>query len=62
MGYDNLNNYYKTNFVLMQHHKYSLSDLNEMIPWEKIVYVDLIKQHVKTQEEAIRLQKQTGKR
>lgn len=51
LGYDNLSNYFKTNFALMQHHKYSLSDLEYMIPWERQVYMDLIKQYLKKQAE-----------
>ena len=35
LGYDELKNYCSTNFSLMQHHKYSLTELDNMIPWEK---------------------------
>lgn len=54
LGYDNLMNYYKTNFSLMQHHKYSLSDIDNMIPWEKFIYVDMLKQYIKHQEDLMR--------
>jgi len=27
--------YYELNFALMQHHKYSLTELENMIPWER---------------------------
>jgi len=40
--YDNLGNYYKTNFALMQHHKYSLTELDNMLPWERQVYIDML--------------------
>ena len=30
--------FYQTNFSLVQHHKYSLSDIMNMIPWERDVY------------------------
>ena len=26
----------------MQHHKYSLSELDEMMPWERQVYIDML--------------------
>jgi len=39
--------YYKTNFELMQHHNYSLSDLENMIPWEREIYVNLLTNHIK---------------
>ena len=51
LGYDSLANFFKTNFTLMQHHKYSLSDIENMMPWEKLVYIDLLKAHIKHQEE-----------
>jgi len=40
--HDSLENLYKTNFALMQHHKYSLTELENMIPWERDVYVNLL--------------------
>tara|TARA_Y100001937_G_scaffold8934_1_gene11028 strand:+ start:1469 stop:1666 length:198 start_codon:yes stop_codon:yes gene_type:complete len=32
----------ETNFALLQHHKWSLSDVENMIPWEKDVYVNYL--------------------
>ena len=31
----------------MQHHNYSLSDLDNMIPWEREIYVDMLLEHIK---------------
>jgi hypothetical protein len=31
----------------MQHHKYSLSEIESMIPWERDVYVSLLVNHIK---------------
>jgi|TARA_B100000470_G_C19545286_1_gene282345 hypothetical protein len=31
----------------MQHHNYSLSDLENMMPWEREIYVDMLIQHIK---------------
>ena len=39
-----------TNFGLIQHHKYSLTELNNMVPWEREVYVQLLIQHLKEEE------------
>ena len=33
----------------MQHHQYSLTELNDMIPWEREVYVTLLKQYIETE-------------
>lgn len=46
MAHEDLASYYKTNFALIQHHKYSLSDLEEMIPWEREIYVSLLQQYI----------------
>jgi hypothetical protein len=54
LGYDNLMNYFKTNFSLIQHHKYNLSDIENMMPWEKFIYVDMLNQYIKHQEDLMR--------
>ena len=38
--------YYKTNFALMQHHKYSLTEIENMMPWEREVYTTLLMQYL----------------
>ena len=42
---------------MMQHHKYSLYDLENMIPWERYIYIDLLKQYIKEEEDRIKDQK-----
>ena len=32
----------EANFALMQHHNWSLSDIESMIPWEREVYVNYL--------------------
>ena len=46
MTHENLASYYKMNFALVQHHKYSLTELENMIPWEREVYVSLLQQYI----------------
>ena len=36
---------------MMQHHKYSLSEINNMIPWEREVYLRLLQKHIKEENE-----------
>ena len=48
--------HYKTNFDLMQHHKYSLNEIDQMMPWEKEVYVNMLVDFIK--EEEMRMQTQ----
>jgi len=44
-------NHYQTNFALMQHHKYSLTELDRMIPWEREIYISLLVEHIKEENE-----------
>ena len=34
----------------MQHHNYSLTELENMIPWERDVYVNLLLKHLKDEK------------
>ena len=56
MAHEDLESYYKLNFALMQHHKYSLTELENMMPWEREIYVSLLQQHV--EEENLKAQQQ----
>jgi hypothetical protein len=40
----------------MQHHKYSLTELENMIPWEREIYVILLTQHIKEENERLKNQ------
>jgi hypothetical protein len=62
MGHDSLANYYKTNFALMQHHKYNLSDLEDMIPFERDIYIMLLSQHIEEENDRIQQQNQAHRR
>jgi hypothetical protein len=46
----------------MQYHKYSLTELEQMIPWERNIYVTLLIQHLQEEKERLELQKQNRKR
>ena len=43
----------------MQYHKYSLKDIEGMLPYEREIYVDLLIQHIREENEKIR-EKQRG--
>ena len=44
----------KMNFAMMQHHNYSLHDLEHMIPWEREVYVTLLSQWIEQENERVK--------
>jgi hypothetical protein len=60
-GYDTLGNYFQTNFALMQHHKYSLTELDNMIPWERQVYIDMLVKFLEEEKERLKAQQQARK-
>ena len=43
----------------MQHHKYSLTELENMMPWEREIYFGLLAQWVKEENE--RIEKENAK-
>tara|TARA_B100000085_G_scaffold228809_1_gene214857 strand:+ start:1789 stop:1932 length:144 start_codon:yes stop_codon:yes gene_type:complete len=45
----------------MQHHKYSLTELENMIPWEREIYVGLVVQHVEEENKRIEQEKKKMK-
>ena len=38
----------------MQHHQYSLTELDNMIPWERDIYINLLMKHVQEENERIK--------
>ena len=37
----------------MQHHKYSLTELENMMPWEREIYLGLLEEHVRKENERV---------
>ena len=52
-----LENFYKLNFALIQYHKYSLWEIENLMPWERDVYVAMLKNYL--EEEKVK-QQQNG--
>ena len=46
---------------MMQHHKYSLNDIENMMPWERDIYVNLLQQHIKEEKERLKEQQRKQK-
>lgn len=51
-------NYYRLNFQLMQHHKWSLTEIEHLAPWEREVYVGMLKQWIDEENERQRQEEQ----
>lgn len=45
---------------MMQHHNYSLTELENMIPWEREVYVTMLIRHIEEENERIKQQQMSG--
>ena len=43
---------------MMQHHKYSLTELDNMLPWEREIYVSLLQEWIKEENERIKRENQ----
>lgn len=59
---ENLSAYYALNSTLMIHYKYSLRDLDDMIPWEREAYIFFIEQYIKEKNESTQTGMQNGRR
>lgn len=56
LSHETLENFFKTNFLLMQEHKYSLSEIENWMPWEREVYISMLIEHLKKKAEKKREQ------
>ena len=50
LSHETLANYIQTNFGLIQHHRWSLAELESMLPWEREIYVSLLVSFLEEQE------------
>lgn len=60
MAHIELESYYRINFALMQFHKYSLTEIENLMPWERDIYLALLKQHI--DEENLKAQQAAANR
>ena len=51
LNHEDLETYYRINFALIQYHKYSLTEIENMIPWEREIYLSLLENHIQEEEQ-----------
>ena len=51
-----LEGYFDYVFSLVQHHKWSLTEIENLLPWERDIYVDKLVQHIKEENQRIKEQ------
>ena len=59
LSHDNLMNYYQVNFQLMQNFHYSLDEVEYMMPWEREIYLSMLVEHIKEENERNKRQGQS---
>ncbi len=42
LSHNSLEKYYKLVFAMAQHHKYSITEIESMLPYERDLYVDML--------------------
>ena len=45
---------------MMQHHKYSLEEIENMLPWEREIYIGLLTNFLEEEKERVKKQQQGG--
>jgi len=43
--------YYQLMFAMVQHHKYSMTEVEEMYPFERDLFVEMLKEFLEKQQE-----------
>ena len=61
LSHDNILNYLNTNFQMMQHHGWSLTELDNLMPWEREIYIKLLLQHLEEEKERERQRAQKAR-
>jgi len=61
LSHDSLENLYKTEFALVQHHQWRLSEIENLLPFELDVFAQMLIQFLKEQEEALKAQEKSHK-
>lgn len=54
VGQESLFSYYTINFNIMTYYQWSPEYMDNMIPWERKVYISLLENHVKERNEEIK--------
>lgn len=51
LSHNSLGNHYSSVFSLAQHHKYSISEVENLMPFERDIYVQMLVDYLKEVEE-----------
>ncbi len=45
---------------MMQHHKYSLEEIENMLPWEREIYIGLLTKFLEEEKEKVKKEQKRG--
>ena len=51
MIHNNISNYYRIIFALAQHHNYSITEIENLIPYERDIYVEMLVDFIEAEKE-----------
>ena len=52
--------YFESNFALIHHHKWDMQYIDNLMPWEKEIYVTLLVNFLKEEEKRMKEQQAKG--
>ena len=58
LAHDSLANFYQVNFAMASSDMYTLSEIEEMMPWERQIHMSLLTNHIKEENKRIERMKQ----
>ena len=61
LSHDSVENYYKQNFAMIQYHNWSLTELENMLPWEREIYSGLLIKHLEDEKLAYKKQERKNR-
>ena len=47
--HNSLDEYFETNFALLQYHNWSLTEIENLMPWERQIYVNYLQNYLEKQ-------------
>jgi hypothetical protein len=51
LSHNSLGHWYQVVFSMVQHHKYSITEIENLIPYERDIYFSMLVQHLEEQKE-----------
>ena len=57
MCHESLGTMIQTNFIMMKQHEFSLTEIENMMPWERQTYIGLLINYVKEEKERMEQEK-----